>query len=112
MFVILGGEWNQLGQALSVGGLALALISFSVYTCILLIFIRRLRTKHPKVYQSPASTRTTLATPFSREQVHDVRLLLQVMAITCIGILVRSTVYLMTLADPSSPADPLSLPFN
>ena len=88
VFVILGGQWNKLGQILSVSGLALALVSYSIYTGILVVFIRRLRAHHPRIYDSHGTSRAVLARPFSTDLVHDVRLLLKIMTLASVAILV------------------------
>ncbi|ORY91715.1 hypothetical protein BCR35DRAFT_311995 [Leucosporidium creatinivorum] len=117
VFVIIGGDFGRLGQILSVAGVALALLSYAAFTVILVVFVRRMKRFHPTIYSSPYGPRASLARFTSTSKVHDVKLLTNLMLITCVGILIRSLFRLIEQSDgyvfplllSSSPTNPSPL---
>ncbi|BGP54438.1 Envelope glycoprotein gp160 [Rhodotorula sphaerocarpa] len=85
-----GSEMAKIGPKIALAGLALQLVSFSLFTVTLFLFGLCVRRK---------ALYADLTTPFSwseyrfwqREPVQDWRPLFCVLAVTCVGIIVRST---------------------
>ncbi|TNY18209.1 RTA1 like protein-domain-containing protein [Rhodotorula diobovata] len=96
VFVIVGGKWSSLGQNIAIAGLALQLVSFALFTRLLSTLAKRLRSRFPHVYYHNSGRRLR---PWSKGPVTDVRTLLLVLGLTCIGILIRSVFRLIEQAD-------------
>ncbi|KAJ6536444.1 RTA1 like protein-domain-containing protein [Mycena vulgaris] len=78
----------NLGTKISMIGLSLQLVSFALFTVLLLVFAWRVRTRFPSTWHPSAGSKpfTVLGT----HQVGDWRILFWTMCVTCIGILIRS----------------------
>ncbi|GAA6002999.1 uncharacterized protein JCM10292_000289 [Rhodotorula paludigena] len=98
ILVIVGGKLGSPGQKIALAGLALALVSFSLFCVLLFVFRRRLRKQFPQVYRSHSQT-SSPSRFYSKQSVDDLRLLLVVLALSCIGIMIRSVFRLIEQAD-------------
>ncbi|BGP50906.1 Envelope glycoprotein gp160 [Rhodotorula kratochvilovae] len=99
VFVILGGKWLNMGEKIAISGLLLQLLSFLLFTAVLYIFAKRLRSDYPTIYSPPRSSNTHLLRFWMKEPIDDTRALLLVLGLTCIGISIRSVFRLIEQAD-------------
>ncbi|BGP34653.1 hypothetical protein JCM10296v2_006475 [Rhodotorula toruloides] len=75
---------------LAIAGLILQVVSFAIFTFLLFLFSRHLRSRYPNFYASPESGSHNLRRPLAAEPVNDVRLLVRIVELTCIGFMIRS----------------------
>ncbi|GAA5842408.1 hypothetical protein JCM11251_004219 [Rhodosporidiobolus azoricus] len=98
VMTIVGGDLISIGEKLAIGGLVLQLVSFLLFTTLLAIFARRLSRDHASVWRS-GQAGGNFFRPFSREAVDDVRLLIRVLGVTCIGLIIRALFRTVEQAD-------------
>ncbi|KAJ6596360.1 RTA1 like protein-domain-containing protein [Mycena vulgaris] len=92
----IGGSIANVGDKISMFGLSLQLLSFAIFTVLLLNFGLRLRTEFPDAWRPEIRGRPFKL--FSREPVQDWRVLYFTICLTCIGILVRSVFRIIEFA--------------
>ncbi|GAA6008743.1 hypothetical protein JCM10207_001705 [Rhodosporidiobolus poonsookiae] len=90
VFVIMGGKWLSMGEKIAISGLVLQLLSFSLFAILLWVFARRMSSRHPDLYHPPSST-PTWRKWWSTRPTPNVRALVRVLGVSCVGIFIRST---------------------
>ncbi|KAJ8292377.1 Protein RTM1 [Rhodotorula toruloides] len=99
VFIIIGGDWTSMGNKLAIAGLILQVVSFAIFTFLLFLFSRRLRSQYPNFYTSPESGSHNLRRAFASKPINDVRLLVRIVGLTCVGFMIRSVFRLVEQCD-------------
>ncbi|KAJ6559245.1 RTA1 like protein-domain-containing protein [Mycena vulgaris] len=86
---------TNLGNKIVMIGLVLQAVSFLLYTCVLVVFGRRVWKQFPAAWRSQNPRPFTV---LSRQPIDDWRILFYVMCVTCVGILVRSAFRIVEFA--------------
>ncbi|KAJ7495222.1 RTA1 like protein-domain-containing protein [Mycena latifolia] len=92
----IGGSIANVGAKISMFGLSLQLLSFAIFTALLLNFGWRLYTEFPEAWHSPSRNRPLRF--LSWDPVDDWRVLYFTVCVTCIGILIRSVFRIIEFA--------------
>ncbi|KAJ7480660.1 RTA1 like protein-domain-containing protein [Mycena latifolia] len=79
-----------IGKWMTIIGLVLQLISFAFFTYVLILFVRRLRSRFPEVWRPPLKGTRRPFTAWGTHAVEDWRILYWTLGFTCAVILIRS----------------------
>ncbi|KAJ4489251.1 RTA1 like protein-domain-containing protein [Lentinula lateritia] len=80
---------SSAGTTVAMVGLVLQLVSFALFTCLLISFGFRVRTKYPDAWDVQSSV-LSVAGPFKTSTTSNWKILYYTMCLTCTGILTRS----------------------
>ncbi|KAJ4470888.1 RTA1 like protein-domain-containing protein [Lentinula aciculospora] len=82
---------SSVGNKIAMTGLVLQLLSFALFTSVLIMFGFRVRSKYPQAWDARSRGESVLsvAGPFKTSTTTNWKILYYVMCLTCIGILVR-----------------------
>ncbi|GAA6031683.1 hypothetical protein JCM8097_001932 [Rhodosporidiobolus ruineniae] len=83
------GEIAKVGPKIALVGLIVQLVSFGLFTCLLLVFAYRVRTRFPQLGSPVPAFSLKSYNPWSTELINDWRILFWVLLLTCVGIMVR-----------------------
>ncbi|KAF5367191.1 hypothetical protein D9758_003897 [Tetrapyrgos nigripes] len=81
---------RHLGSTIVIVGLVFQVVSFGLFTCLLLVFGFRVRTSYPQLWH--VKTSQTIGSTiglFKVSDVHDWRILFAMLCASCVGIIVR-----------------------
>ncbi|THU77516.1 RTA1-domain-containing protein [Dendrothele bispora CBS 962.96] len=81
----------DIGSKVAIVGLVLQLVSFGLFTCLLLVFGFRVRTSYPERWRVDRHGQTVWSTIglFKTTDVYDWRILFTIIALSCICIIIR-----------------------
>ncbi|KAE9395155.1 RTA1-domain-containing protein [Gymnopus androsaceus JB14] len=85
---------SLVGTKIVIVGLILQLVSFALFTIMLIVFGFRVRAKHPSAWNIRTSSRTSesltsVVGPFKISSISNWKILYFTMCLTCIGVLIR-----------------------
>ncbi|BGP14631.1 hypothetical protein JCM10213_002201 [Rhodosporidiobolus nylandii] len=83
------GKGAEIGPKIALIGLVIQLVSFALFTLLLIVFALRVRSRFPHLDSSSPGFSFAAFNPFSTRLVVDWRILFYVMLLTCVGIMVR-----------------------
>ncbi|GAA5884684.1 hypothetical protein JCM6882_005349 [Rhodosporidiobolus microsporus] len=84
-----GGEIAKIGPKIALVGLIVQLVSFGLFTVLLVVFAYRVRTRFPHLGSPVPAFRFTSFNMFKTDLVDDWRVLFWVLLLSCVGIMVR-----------------------
>ncbi|GAA5967414.1 hypothetical protein JCM11641_000541 [Rhodosporidiobolus odoratus] len=83
------GEGAKIGPKIALVGLIIQLVSFGLFTLLLIIFAYRVRTRFPHLRSPVPAFSFSTYNLTSTDLVNDWRVLFYVMCLTCVGIMIR-----------------------
>ncbi|GAA5855451.1 hypothetical protein JCM8547_007835 [Rhodosporidiobolus lusitaniae] len=85
------GKIAEIGPKIALVGLIIQLVSFGLFTLLLIVFAYRVRTRFPHLGSPIPAFSFRRHNPWSRELVNDWRILFWVLLLSCVGIFIRCT---------------------
>ncbi|GAA5905831.1 hypothetical protein JCM6882_000472 [Rhodosporidiobolus microsporus] len=98
VMTIIGGDLLSIGEKIAIAGLILQLISFSLFSILLIVFARRLSRNYPSVWRGKDAGGNFLRC-WRTQPVDDVRLMVRILGLTCIGLIIRAIFRTVEQAD-------------